>query len=352
MILLAGLVLSSCALPAESDRTGTGGEDVPEYLRGLPFEEERDLDESVSLDTEVLPVSPCALHDPRAAAELSGFTEDSLEPGPKLNECALRVSDYENGRSSWVFGIDVGRDFAGGLREDTQLVLMEDTRFYRTISKSDGMVTTCSYYRDLVRGRAIALDVRFSGYVEDEEREREIRSHTCEIGKKYLRRTARRWIDPPRRDENMTEPALLLGMRSPCVAMKWAMDNVPPVGGRVSSTRVHRFDPSNCTLEDKGGTGGAVESRVSVDFVVTDLPENLRGRDEYEPVDVMGRPGFSVRPRDECEITFPFRKDPYGIDVNVRYPDSEVLAQSIKVTTSTCENSKRFAEALLEKLQS
>ncbi|WP_157405142.1 hypothetical protein [Actinopolyspora halophila] len=353
--VLASLVLSSCALPqgeGQSKQADSAADQAPKYLRELPFRDERSLAQAARLDSEVLPIAPCALHDPDAASEVTGLPGDSIAPGDEINQCTLRLGKHQDRSEGWVFDIIVGPTHISNYRLDSQLVRMSGSRFYRQISKHDGMVSSCSYFHDLTKGSSIELRVGFDGYPADEQRERKFRSRTCDLGKKYLERTATRWFDPVRRDQAATEPAMLLGMESPCAAMGWARNNLPPAVDRVATTEVSHSRTSGCSLRDQNASGSGSRYRAKVRFLVTDRPENLLGREEYRPVDIRGRRGASSSESDECEVTVPFRKNPHVIDIDERRPDSEVLTQNIRVTTPDCDSSSQLAAVLLEKLHS
>lgn len=131
-VALTGLVLSSCALPQEagqSQQEDSAAVQAPKYLRELPFRDKQSLAQAARLDNEVLPIAPCALHDPEVASEVTGLPGDSIAPGDEINRCTLRLGKYQDISEGWVFDITVGPTLDGNYRQESQLVRISGSRF-------------------------------------------------------------------------------------------------------------------------------------------------------------------------------------------------------------------------------
>ena len=338
----AVMSVTSCGLvlPSE-DPPGPPAGVVPAHLAGLPLGTPRERDVTVAAAAETGPgaTDPCALHDPAAAAAVTGQPLVTGPAGPyqpygEINSCELRTGDTLGAvpTSSWSLTTTAGVGFEP-VRDGAVPDMVGGQPVWRL-----ELGRSCEFYRPSSPGLAYRLSVRPDGGGSS----RELPPGTCALARQYLTALTPRWAHPPRRSEHTPGvPTVALARLSPCEPLRPLLTQIPPTPGAVPGrTRIQHGhhghpDPSRCSITDQvptpGGVGmrfgGNEHARATVQFQLS-TPNRTRQNG--------GWPSTEIHSRSSCDV---------WVDVGAPIAAHLAVAPQVQATADTCPVAEQVATA-------
>lgn len=339
-------VLSGCAPQAGPD--GQQPPPVPAYLAGVQLSEDTTPFAVNTLD-RLLQLDPCAVLDPSVAEQALGQKGDAIVPGDEITSCGLDLVDPANADNRTNINLMV-EPFEARFKTDTApMQLPGGVTVYRT-----AMESSCIYEHDLGQGFAMSVQVSVYGAAE---------GRPCDGGNRLMNAIAPRLAEPPTRDQGLTTPSV--EAVSPCIAIKEALETVPPMPGNQNNDsdqkpQVSWTEPHECTVEDwmphDVGDSALPQQRVAVTMEVSEDPERFVRTGVLQPTSVEGRPG-TVRPPDpsdenpRCEVAVRMSDD-VMIRINEDDDDGEVVSRVVQVEAPTCDQASSVAASTLRAARS
>lgn len=320
-------------------------------------------------------LDPCALLVPDAGAEAVGGTADQLVPGLDPAECTLDVlpEGAQDSLDAWTVSVEVGVRF-----DDIDIELgataqpipgAPEGSFYRQESFSGD---DCTIVRPLGErygdGYGIELEVAAPLLAEAPSQP------PCDVAVRYLESTTDRWLEPPARADELTEPRLPLADQDPCAATPAIGDSLGvsvratpeglyrctviltepateptdgPTGTAPTASRpTTDTTPTDSTPGEPSGkappAASPVGESVEVSFAITGDPASREPSTGIEPVTIARRVGSLDRSlADSCVVQIAISDT-----IRVETPDGGRV-QVVGVTAPSCETATQVATTVL-----
>lgn len=285
-------------------------------------------------------IDACGLHDPDAAAKVTGDSGDEILPSQDgLQKCTLRMHKGEF-QSTWTLYLEVGDVFDASQRKDAAPETIGGSEVF--VSESDRM---CTLAKPLDDTYAIVLNASPGGTGDDKPSK-----PACQVLKQYAAELGPIWKEMPKRGSERTSPDLKLAQLDPCTLASGALDMfgadavLEPSGPFVCTAKPSAPQPPS--KDKKVG-----RNEVAVSFTADDDPAALvkTGDQTAKQVTIAGSKAVIYQNRTGCTTYVVF--DPNTtIEPDNRATDGGTVVQLIRIGTATCDVAQQATEKVLAKV--
>lgn len=293
-------------------------------------------------------IDPCALHDPTAAAAITGDQVDELLPNlDGLNQCVLRLTRGEFA-GTWTLYLEVGAEYDASRRRDAAPETVGGALTYRENTDDK---TGCDLARPLDDTFAIVLRVR--DYTSRSAQNRPSIA-PCDLGRDYIDAAAAVWADPPWRDRGLTSPTLTLAELDPCEA---ASALLPDYG---DNAELHPTGPFKCGARagyGSSGKGGKTKEKkelaeITVSFAVEEQPLTLAGQKvngiDHTGLTIGARKAVAAASRSGCRTAVVWDENTWLV-ADAKTENAPKTYEVIVIQSESCDTAQATAEKVLAK---
>ncbi|SER20119.1 hypothetical protein [Actinokineospora terrae] len=287
-------------------------------------------------------IDPCALHDPAAAARVTGARPDELVPGRHLNACELVLSagDTAVRLPTWRLTATVGAD--RGQRVAPEVIAgIEFTEIPPASTAEQGR--SCRMVRGFGPTTALELLVRHEATAPAPQT-------PCAVARAYLAEAGKWWDAPALRADKLTTPTLRIADLDPCAGLTSVASEL---GQGVRASLPH---PHGCSLlatkGEPGQPGAGKGARLTVELGMAIDPRALldNATPGYVAVTVAGRPGVSTRrpaaAGSTCELAV-VADDTVTVRADQTRDGARAAVQVVTVSAAECPLAVRAADGVL-----
>jgi hypothetical protein len=334
LLLLLGtaLLASACTGSGGDQKPGETGQQQAEQQieTGVPAEYRA----KAIADGRNRALDACGLHDPKAAADVTGDQGDEILPSTSgLQECILRLHQGE--KSTWTFYLETGAVYDASSRKNDAP---------ENIGGMDVFVSEdekrCEISKPIDENYAIQLHVSASSDAPPKP--------ACQVLREYVGKLAPVWKEMPKHGSGRTKPELTLVKLDPCTAASATLDLFEEpfleTSGPMTCT-AHSAKPSPPVREK-----GVGRNEVAVTWVMNSDPSKLvkPGDQTAREITVEGRKAVMSKGSFGCTTYIVWDPD-IKVDPDNRTEDDD-LTQQIRVQTARCDNAEEVTKKILAKV--
>lgn len=334
-------------------------------------------------------VDPCALHDPAAAAKVTGLSADSLMPDSNLSDCDLSLTPEGSLLSVWNISAAVGKIVDSKTRAGATPEQIGGATYLRAAdTTNDGR--SCRFFLDnpatgntggFTAGSATAGPTPSAsaanppgGGQEAEPAPRTVielsiqrrdpkpqAKDPCQVGREYLAEIGKYWAHPALRADKLTTPELRLAQADPCGGLAGVGS---AMGGPIEAAPT---GPYSCTVRLAANSGDATKSRamgsVSATFSIKWDPmllmRNEKTAKEYTQITIAGRPALQKQAAGDpsnpklpgsCAVTAVVDEN-VAIHESLDSADAPKSLQVVETRANTCELATAAAESVIASIR-